>query len=562
MSNMSNMSADSPASTVSWGDPAFQRCLEEACSKENRDCVAHRQYFDDFVRGLPAVVRAHAGLDVTVEHLPGLRWGQAYSLKATFESARLGSPVFIHKNGDVDQGYTPARARVENGTYASPLYVDLRVETREPSPSGVVFKGTTAANVFLGLIPVMVGSQICTTRHDPAAAALEIDKGGYFIVKGNEKVIPYFRRTDPYSTVCYVGKEGETFATVRSGSAFGRIRCTRLVKAHDAPARLTFRQSGRVDGCGAGATPGAVLRALGVADPVGQVHAHLHPSDAMFYGAASFAPPSAGAEGAEDAAAADAADAEDGDVLAGLFPGTAAELKAQALVSMLRLARHMRETRQLTERDSLQTQMVEGVREIVQEVFAKHLRTTTRLMRQRVETKLGKLHRQRHDGLQHRAATLRMPDAAWVAAMLTKHNTIGPGMTYFCATGNFTGGGGRGGRPSSGLVQLLQRTSELEFQSCFNKVVTPLDAQQAPTAAREYRLDMLGYLCPVATPEGKRTGLINAKAVGASVSRDRFAAVPIVRDIARHFTTESPAHCGAGEAGVWVSGTFLSLIHI
>ena len=552
-----NMSA-----TVAWGSPAFHSVLERACSQENRDCVAHRQQFDDFVRALPGIVQTCGGLDVTVEHLPGLQWGQSYGLTVRFQAARMGKPVFIHKNGDVVNGLTPARARVENLTYAAPLHVNLRVETREPSPTGVMFKGTTASDVFLGLVPVMVGSHLCTTRHHPAAAAQEIDKGGYFIVKGNEKVIPYFRKTDVHSLVCYVQGEGETCTTVRSGSAMGRIRSTRLVKAPDAPARVKFRQSHRVAGgtSDGAATPGAVLRALGVVDPVGEVFDHLHPADAAFYGAASFA---GGDDGDDDD------DDDDGDAsgakteapLAGLFPGTAPALKAQALVSMLRLGRHMREARQFTERDSLQTQQLEGVRELFQEVFEKHWRSTMRMLRQRVETKLGKLHRQRHDGRQHRAATLRMPDAAWVKTQLAKHNTIGPGMTYFCATGNVQGGAGAGrgggGAPRTGLVQLLQRTSELEFLASFNKVVTGLDAQQAPTQAREYQLDFLGRLCVVATPEGKRTGLINQKVVGASCSRDRFAAVPALCDMARHCTTETPAHWGARAAGVWVSGTFV-----
>ena len=51
--------------------------------------------------------------------------------------------------------------------------------------------------------------------------------------------------------------------------------------------------------------------------------------------------------------------------------------------------------------------------------------------------------------------------------------------------------------------------------------------------------------------------MINQKAVGASVSRDRFAAVPIVCDIARHFMVASPPFCGVRAAGVWVSGRFV-----
>ena len=477
---------------VSWGDPAFDRVLERACSQENLSCVEHRHNFDDFVRGVSEKVQRHKDLHVTVEYLPGMAPGEAYALDVTYTSARFGAPMHFRPNGDVDQGYTPARARMENGTYASPLYVDLRVETREPSPNGVLYKGTTATNVFLGLIPIMVGSQLCMTHQDPAAAALEIDKGGYFIKGGNEKFIPYVRKTDPYSTVCYLGQQGETFATVRSGNSRGRIQSTRLVKSPGSPAQIKFQNSNAL---GAAPSPGTVLRALGVSPR--EVFDHMEPADAMFYGKTSF---EASGKASDDVAMVPEPVLEPLD----LFPGTDEGLKAQALVSMLRLARYMRETRQLTERDSLQTQQVDGVREVLDEVFDKQLRSTSRILCQRIQTRLGKLHRQRHDGMNHRASTLRMPDASWVAAQLTKHNTIGPGVQYFFATGNIQGGGG-GGRPRTGLVQMLQRTTELEFLGCFNKVVTSLDAQSAPTSAREYKLDMLGYLCPVATPEGKCT---------------------------------------------------------
>ena len=56
---------------------------------------------------------------------------------------------------------------------------------------------------------------------------------------------------------------------------------------------------------------------------------------------------------------------------------------------------------------------------------------------------------------------------------------------------------------------------------------------------------MLGYLCPAATPEGKRTGLINQRAVGSSVSRQRFDAVPTLLDIIDELLCTAAPACGA-----------------
>jgi DNA-directed RNA polymerase subunit B len=424
--------------------------------------------------------------------------------------------------------------RLKNLTYAAPLYFSLRVETQEPSETGVVYKGSSASRVYVGTVPVMVGSSLCHTREEKGA---EIDEGAYFIVKGNEKVIPWFRTTDKHSIVCYKGPEGETYATIRNGTHRGKICSTRMKKSVDGAATLKFQGSFRVGGS---VTPGEALAALGVRDPLSSVYREMLYEDAAFYGESSFA--------LDDADVANVAD------VSGMFPGTEPRLKSRALVSMMRMARYMRETEFLTERDSLQSQQLEGVREILTEVFMKSMRATAKTLKQRFETRLRKLHVQRHDNKNHRGSTLQMPNATWVAEQLTRFNSISAGLHYFCATGNLQGGG-RGGR--SGCCQILERTSELQMQSCMNKVVTPLDAQAAPTCARQLRPDMLGYLCPAATPEGKRTGLINQRAVGASVSRQRFDAVPTLLDIMGGVLVSEVSACGAKLGGVWISGRFV-----
>ena len=517
--------------------PSALQGLERACSAENRDCVAAKHYYDDWVRGLSELVCANDSLEAVVEHLPGMRGGEVYKLKVTFESAEVGRPVNVSASGNVDNYLTPARCRLENLTYASPLHLNLRVETQEPSETGTLYKGSSASRVFAGTLPVMVGSSLCHTREEKGG---EIDKGGYFIVKGNEKVIPWFRTTDVHSIVCYKGKEEETYATFRNGTHMGKIRSTRLKKPADGSASLKFQGSYALGG---NVTPGEALSALGVSDPITSVYSEMQYEDAVFYGASSF-------ESEEADSAASIAIPN----VSGLFSDTEERLKPRALVSMLRLARYMRETEFLTERDSLQSQQLEGVREILTEVFQKSMRMTIKTLKQRFETRLRKLHVQRHDDKKHRRSTLQMPNAAWVAEQLTRFNGIGAGMHYFCATGNLQGGG-RSGR--SGCCQILERTSELQMQSCMNKVVTPLDAQAAPTCARQLRPDMLGYLCPAATPEGKRTGLINQRAVGASVSRQRFDAVPTLLDIIDGLLVPNPATLGTKIGGVWISGRFV-----
>ena len=368
--------------------------------------------------------------------------------------------------------------------------------------------------------------------------------------------MPWFRNTDQYSCVAYLGKDGELFCTVRSGTRYGKTLSTRLVKPTDGPAQIKFKNSFLL---GEGAlTPGTVLARLG-AD-----HAHvferLTPADRAFYGAESFAADDPPADQAEDGWSEDDAS---GDVFGGLFPTTVPSLRSAALVSFLRVARYMRESNNLTDRDSLQSTQLLGIREILNEVFDKTMRQTCKSLRQKLETRLRKVHQKRFDNKNHRAATTQMPNASWVREELRRSPPM-VSMHYFFATGNMQGGGGNAGNGArggyaratrTGCCQILERCTELQMSAAHNKVVSSLN--NAPSAARELRMDSLGYLCPVSTPEGKRTGLINQRATGASVSRDRSGSIPAVVDMARHFMCDPGADCGARLAGVWISGQFV-----
>jgi len=119
-----------------------------------------------------------------------------YQVELTFENVSLRKPTIFENNGAI-LPMMPNDARMRNLTYASPLFVDVRIRT--------VFIDNTKGgerqtrerlfpNVHLGKIPVMVGSKYCLLhdqRHLTPIALGECaeDYGGYFIVGGGERVI-------------------------------------------------------------------------------------------------------------------------------------------------------------------------------------------------------------------------------------------------------------------------------------------------------------------------------------------------------------------------------------
>ncbi len=97
---------------------------------------------------------------------------------------KVGKPIVIEADGSTSQ-IMPYEARLRNLTYSSPITLELTVKKDGQVDSEIV---------EIGKIPVMVKSKACNTfglnnedliknYHDP------LDPGGYFIIKGNERVM-------------------------------------------------------------------------------------------------------------------------------------------------------------------------------------------------------------------------------------------------------------------------------------------------------------------------------------------------------------------------------------
>ena len=123
----------------------------------------------------------------------------------------------------------------------------------------------------LGSIPLLVGSRLCTTRRRCAegdaarAAECEMDRGGYFVLNGTERLVPITDRREPGSLLVYVKRQskrvhvtGEVLSMCGTRSYTLYMRCVRpdaRAPALDVHAQLPFARP----------VPVALLmRALGV----------------------------------------------------------------------------------------------------------------------------------------------------------------------------------------------------------------------------------------------------------------------------------------------------------
>lgn len=119
-----------------------------------------------------------------------------YEVQIVFENISLRKPTIFENNGAI-LPMMPNDARLRNLTYASPLFVDVRVKTtfiNNTKQGERIVRERLFPNVHLGKIPVMVGSKYCLLHdqkhlHPSVLGECAEDFGGYFIIGGGERVI-------------------------------------------------------------------------------------------------------------------------------------------------------------------------------------------------------------------------------------------------------------------------------------------------------------------------------------------------------------------------------------
>ncbi|KAJ3211685.1 DNA-directed RNA polymerase III core subunit ret1 [Entophlyctis luteolus] len=104
----------------------------------------------------------------------------------TFKKIHVASPQTYDANRGINRGITPQECRLRDTTYASSILVDI-----EYTRNGQIIK---KRNVEIGLMPIMLRSCRCVLVGKSPAEFAEVgecplDPGGYFIVRGTEKVI-------------------------------------------------------------------------------------------------------------------------------------------------------------------------------------------------------------------------------------------------------------------------------------------------------------------------------------------------------------------------------------
>ena len=511
--------------------------LEKACAEHCAKNTETIRSFQDFRRSIPDIFRRSD--PVEAEYQPWqypMQSGERFAMKMLYENAWVGEATEVvpkdRKNAGNRRRLTPEFCQAVNKSYVAPLYVDIKliIEDYDHVTQRTLYNGVSQKNVYLCHIPIIVQEN-------------SRDAGGYFMINGNKKVMPRMRVPDPNGSVTYLSSDENTVhTTIRSGMVNGKIMSTRLDCTTNSEGQPCVFMKFKGSNALSSVTPGAVLSYLGC-DP-SDAQQHLNASELVFFGANAFE-------------VTDIVDTILDDSLEHLFWDTEPNLKPAAVVSAMRMAHFVHANKLYTSRDSLSTQVLNGVREYFTEALTRALVATAKDMQGIFQGAMKKVFSARFDGQKHNRATTSLPTIQWVADKLKSFNKVRK-LHYFCATGNLVSGPNQ--PQKKGLCHQLEENSPLQKISQMNKIATPLSSESAPVEAREYSLGSVGRLCLAQTPEGKTTGLTNAPTVASSVSRKSLDNVDeVITGAVKGFLCEPTLETAAKHHGVWLSGRFVGV---
>lgn len=396
----------------------------------------------------------------------------------------------------------PNETRLRNLTYAAPIFIEV-----VPIIRGIE-KSASFGEVFVGELPIMVKSNLCYTKTVAKQQLVEAgedpdDPGGYFIMKGVERVLVGLEDIAANRIITTKANEGEKTTSVVFSTAPGfRARCV-----------VTRNQSGIFAIDFPTTTKGInfilMLRALGMTQKDMLEYAEdmlalkndimlnleltemkeMSPSDALIE-LGKLAAPGQAKEYQQKRA--------ETQIDNYLLPhiGEAAESryeKAKYLIHMARKATIIaNKMAKEDDKDHYANKRVKFAGELMEELFAYAFRFFTKEVKYQIERTSAR-------GRKLSIQSIINPD------------TISERIAYAMGTGTWVAG-------QTGVSQVLDRTNIISTYTHLRRVKSPLAKKHPHFRARDVHGTQWGKICPSETPEGQEVGLTKYLAIMSKVT--------------------------------------------
>ena len=406
---------------------------------------------------------------------------------------KVGKPNIVEADGS-SSPILPSEARLRKMTYSAPITIELTVKKDGQTDSEVV---------ELGKIPVMIKSKVCNTYgmskeelianyNDPK------DPGGYFIIKGNERVMIMAEDLAENQIVVEPGKEGPL--VLKMFSLKGTYRIPILVtEDKEGIFNISFSRFKNIPIV-------ILLKALGlikeadIAKYIGKekdsVIVNLYEfvdiatkEDAMMYIAEK-----ANLQGTKKEILDRVASRIDSYLLPHM--GQAKDKRADKAITLCKLVKHFliaKENPELkTDKDHYSNKRVRLSGDLLASLF---------------RVNLGILVRDLQYSLQKSAKRKNY----FSIKVLAKSTLFSRRIESAIATGSWTG-------EKKGITQNMDKTNYLATISQLQRVSSMLSSEQENFKARTLHPTHYGRFCPIETPEGTEIGLRKNLAILSKIS--------------------------------------------
>ncbi|MEM3482713.1 MAG: DNA-directed RNA polymerase subunit B'' [Candidatus Micrarchaeaceae archaeon] len=396
----------------------------------------------------------------------------------------------------------PNEARLRNLTYAAPMFLEIM-----PIIRGIE-KRNDANEVFIGELPVMVGSNLCHTKNMTSTQLVEQgedpeDKGGYFLIKGTERVLIGLEDLAPNRVIVTKEKDGSVTSKVFSTAPGFRARTVVTRNMHGVFS-VEFPTSKK-----GGVELYTLLRALGLTHERIMNQAsdltvfmndmllnrelsnagNMGPSDALLELGAGAAPGQAKEYQLRRA---------ETQIDTYLLPhiGTTSEsreLKGIYLIQMARKAcKVANKLARQDDKDHYANRRVKFAGPLMEELFVYALKFFIKDVKYQIERSSA------------RGRKLNVSN-------IISSDTLTEKIAYAMGTGTWTAG-------QTGVSQVLDRTNMISMLAHIRRVKSPLAKKHPHFAPREVHGTQSGKICISETPEGLEVGLTKYLAITAKVS--------------------------------------------
>ncbi|MDE1860856.1 MAG: DNA-directed RNA polymerase subunit B'' [Candidatus Micrarchaeota archaeon] len=414
---------------------------------------------------------------------------------------RLEKASIIEADGS-RRAIMPNETRLRNHTYAAPIFIEV-----VPIIRGIE-KSASFGEVFVGELPIMVRSNLCYMKTLTRQQMVENsedpeDPGGYFIIKGVERVLIGLEDVAPNRIITTMKKTGDKVTSVVFSTAPGfRARCV-----------VTRNQNG-IFAIDFPTTPKSInfvlmLKALGMKESDLLEYAEdLLPlkNDVMLNIESSefkeLGTKEALVELGKVSAPGQAKDYQqkraetqiDNYLLPHLGDGPEERYeKAKYLIQMARKATVIsNRMAKEDDKDHYANKRVKFAGELMEELFAYAFRFFVKEVKYQIERTSAR-------GRKLSIQSIINPD------------TITERISYAMGTGTWVAG-------QTGVSQVLDRTNIISTYTHLRRIKSPLAKKHPHFKARDVHGTQWGKICPSETPEGQEVGLTKYLAIMGKVT--------------------------------------------